>query len=391
MKFGFRSQAVGLTLSLVGMALAGFVPTSALGEQLPEPPLSQNGGTWDAGHVQGIAVDQANGHIYYSFTNLLAKYDFEGKLIATLTGWTGHLGDLAFNPADGKLYGSLEYKADQAFYIAVIDVGAMDQAGMQAAGSQVLQTVHLAEVGQDYAADMDGSGQFDGNVADTPDHRYGTSGIDGVAFGPRFGETDGQMLLSVGYGIYSHTGRTDNDHQVLLQYDVSDWDHYLRPLREEAPHRSGPQDSDGKYFVRTGNTTYGIQNLAYDASSKRWFMGVYAGRKLQFPNYLMFAVEADAKPVMADLVGVPGRNGQGQKQGWEQGLVLPLANDGLEDPATGIRGWNQKSDVGIEPLGNGLFYLAVNSGGQGSQSADITLMRWTGDPETPFVPVERRK
>ena len=61
------------------------------------------------------------GYIYYSFTNLLAKYDFSGKLIGTLVGWTGHLGDLDFNPADGKVYGSLEYKEDQAFYIAVID------------------------------------------------------------------------------------------------------------------------------------------------------------------------------------------------------------------------------------------------------------------------------
>ena len=28
---------------------------------------------------------------------------------------------------------------------------------------------------------------FDGNIGDTADHRYGCSGIDGVAFGPRFG------------------------------------------------------------------------------------------------------------------------------------------------------------------------------------------------------------
>ncbi len=51
-------------------------------------PLKQNGGTWDSGHVQGIAVDVKGGYIYYSFTNLLAKYDFSGKLIGTVVGWT---------------------------------------------------------------------------------------------------------------------------------------------------------------------------------------------------------------------------------------------------------------------------------------------------------------
>ncbi len=82
-------------------------------------------------------------------------------------------------------------------------------------------------------------------------------------------------------------------------------------------------------------------------------------------------------------MGVPAADGNG----WEKGLLLPLAEDGLRDPATGIRGWNQKSDVGLEPVGDGLFYLAVNSGTRGSQTADITLMRWTGKADQPFVPV----
>jgi len=369
---------------ILGTSLAGIQTSTAEAREIAATalPLTQNGGTWDAGHVQGIAIDRVNGFIYYSFTDLLAKYDFQGNLVGTLVGWTGHLGDLAFNPENGKLYGSLEYKADEAFYIAVIDVAGLDRVGVSAAASP-FQTVHLAEVGRDYAADMDGNGRFDGNIAETPDHRYGASGIDGVAFGPRFGSKDGPQLLTVGYGIYSHTGRTDNDHQVLLQYDVSGWDELARPLVESQPHRSGPTTHDGKYFVRTGNTTYGVQNLAYDAASQRWFMGVYAGRKPHFPNYLMFAVEADARPVMGDLVGVLAADGNG----WEQGLLLPLADDGLRDPATGIRGWNQKSDVGLEPVGDGLFYLAVNSGGRGAQTADIALMRWTGNPDQPFLPV----
>jgi len=352
-------------------------------------PLQQNGGTWDSGHVQGIAVDMKGGYIYYSFTNLLAKYDFQGKLVGTLVGWTGHLGDLDFNAADGKVYGSLEYKADRAFYIAVIDVRRLDRVGVEASRTDIFKTVYLPEVAGDYAADINGDGKFDGDngkfqddAGASPDHRYGCSGIDGVSFGPAFGRSDGKRYLTVAYGIYSNLERTDNDHQVLLQYDIAEWARYASALSEAAPHHKGPARPVGKYFVRTGNTTYGVQSLAYDERMRRWFMGVYRGKKPAFPNYLLYAVEARAQPVRGDLIGVPGPGGKG----WEQGMLLPLAQDGLRDAATGIRGWNQKADVGIQPVGRGRFYLAANSGGKGRQAGDITLMRWTGSAERPFAP-----
>lgn len=352
-------------------------------------PLKQNGGTWPSGHVQGIAVDVKGGYLYYSFTNLLAKYDFSGKLMGTLAGWTGHLGDLDFNPADGKVYGSLEYKEDKAFYIAVIDVGQLDRVGIEASETNIFRTVYLPEVAADYAADMDRDGKFDGNVADTDDHRYGCSGIDGLGFGPALGRVDGPRYLTVAYGIYSNTKRTDNDHQVLLQYDISDWDKYAKPLTEIEPHRSGPGTVQGKYFVRTGNTHYGVQNLSYDETSQRWFMGVYQGKKTSFPNYSLFAVDAGAQPTMSDLVGVPGSGRTGADSGdWEQGRLLALADDGLKDASTGVRGWNQKADVGFQPVGRGLFYLSVDSGAKGAQTSDVTLMRWTGDAQKPFIAVE---
>lgn len=379
-----RAGVTFVTAALVAWLPSQAVASTAERQPLVPLPLSHNGGTWGSGHVQGVAVDLERGYIYYSFTNLLAKYDLAGRLIGTLVGWTGHLGDLAFNPTDGKLYGSLEYKADQAFYIAVIDVAGLDGVGVEAGESGLFKTVHLDEVARDYAADMDGDGRFDGDVAATRDHRYGASGIDGVAFGPRFGGRDGPSLLTVAYGVYGDVTRTDNDHQVLLQYDIADWDRYARPLSEAEPHRAGPAAVDGKYFVRTGNTTYGVQTLAYDAEAGRWLMGVYQGRKPGFPNYLLFAVEAGSQPTQSDLIGVPASSGEG----WERGLVLSLAHDGLEDPATGLRGWHWKADVGLEPLGRGLFYLAMNSGGKGSQTADLTLMRWTGDPQVPFAPVD---
>lgn len=367
-----------LSLLLAAGLLALALPAAAAP---PVPPLTQNGGTWASGHVQGVAVDTKGGYVYYSFTNLLAKYDFDGKLVGTLVGWTGHLGDLDFNAEDGKLYGSLEYKKDQAFYIAVIDVARLDRVGVDAGASDLFRTVYLPEVTRDYAADLNGDGRFDGDTARTPDHRYGCSGIDGVSFGPAFGRADGPRYLTVAYGIYGDEGRADNDHQVLLQYDVADWAKLARPLSEAAPHHEGPPAPRDKVFVRTGNTRFGVQTLAYDDTLKRWFMGVYQGGKPAFPNYLLFAFDAQAAPVTGDLVGVRGPGGKG----WEQGRVLPLAKDGLSDAASGVRGWNQKADVGFQPIGGGLVYVAANAKVDGKQTADLTLMRWTGEAKRPLA------
>lgn len=377
-----RPLSVNKYLSTLLLLLSLAPALSAAPSPLARLPLKQNGGTWPTSHVQGIAVDVQGGFIYYSFTTLLAKYDFNGKLVGTLVGWAGHLGDLDFNPRDGRVYGSLEYKKDKAFYIAAIDVSRLDRIGVEAATSDIFRTVYLPEVVNDYTADLNGDGVFDGDKAQTPDHRYGCSGIDGVSFGPEFGRTDGPRYLTVAYGIYNNTARTDNDHQVLLQYDTADWARFQRPLSESAPHRSGPAAVHGKYFVRTGNTNFGVQNLAYDETSQRWFMGVYKGTKPSFPNYGLFAVDARSPARMADLVGVPGPGGKGT----ERGLLLTLAADGLTHAATGIRGWNQKADVGIQPVGHRLFYLAVNSGTRGQQTGDITLYRWTGNATAPFVP-----
>ncbi len=267
--------------------------------------FTQNGGTWPSGHVQGVAVDVA-GRLHLLLVHQPAREIrlFSGKLIGTLVGWTGHLGDLDFNPADGKVYGSLEYKEDKAFYIAVIDVSRLDRVGVEASKTEIFRTVYLPEVVKDYAADLNGDGVFEGDdgkfkgdVVASPDHRYDCSGIDGVSFGPEFGRTDGKRYLTVAYGVYGNTSRADNDHQVLLQYDIADWAGYARPLTEAAPHHSGPEAVHDKVFVRTGNTRYGVQNLAYDEASRRWFMGVYQGQKPTFPNYLLFAVEARERPV----------------------------------------------------------------------------------------------
>ena len=104
---------------------------------------------------------------------------------------------------------------------------------------------------------------------------------------------------------------------------------------------------------------------------------MYTGSKPQYPNYGLFAVDAKSTPTLAPLQGLGG----------EQGLLVPLAADGLEHAATGIRGWRQKADVGIHALGHGLFYLATDGDQGGNETATLRLEAWTGNANDPFAPV----
>lgn len=100
--------------------------------QLPALPKTVDGGTWPSGHLQGTAVDRRKGYMYFSFTDLLVKTDLRGKPVGSVTGFTGHLGDLDFNEQDGRVYGSLEYKAAKSFYIAVFDGDRVNRMNMDA-------------------------------------------------------------------------------------------------------------------------------------------------------------------------------------------------------------------------------------------------------------------
>ncbi|MGX1880660.1 hypothetical protein [Streptomyces sp. NPDC055287] len=363
-------------------AAAPSVPTAA--HKARHLPAEIKGGAWKAGHVQGVAVDRHKGFMYFSFTNLLVKTDLRGNPVGSVSGFTGHLGDLDYNVKDGRVYGSLEYKAAKAFYIAILDVDRIDRMGMDARTSDVVSTVHLQEVVDDYTADMNGDGRFDGDTANTPDHRYGCSGIDGVAFGPKFDRSSrtrrGKQVLTVAYGIYSNIKRQDNDHQVLLQYDVRKWRRYERPLPESDPHTSGPSDVDGKYFVRTGNTRYGVQNLEYDERTGNWLMAVYKGAKPQFPNYSLFVADGSKRPVTGPVTGQPQP---------ERGELLPLLRKGLHHEASGTYGWESGGQYGLISLGDGRYYLVeagtVVEDGVTKQTARSILHRWTGQTPTPFA------
>ena len=345
-------------------------------------------GHFKGGHCQGIAVDTKREYIYYSFTTELIKTDLQGNLIGSVTGLLGHLGCIEFNDADGRVYGSLEYKNDaigkgilknlgsdatieNAFYIAIFDVEKIDRVGMDACESGVMKAVWLKEVVDDSLAAVSCGDQ-------ALEHRLGCSGIDGTSFGPMPGSGNGKQYLFVTYGVYGDVAREDNDHQVILCYDTENWAQYEKPLLQSAMHKCGPDAPDRKFFVYTGNTNWGVQNLEYDANTDTFLMAIYRGQKENFPNYSFAAVDAAKAPVMGALKGVPYQ---------AEGELLSLAELGEKDEKSGTRGWHYKyGTTGLHSFGDGYFYVSYDGRDESGWYTNVKLCRWDG--VTPLVPAE---
>ncbi len=165
-----------------------------------------------------------------------------------------------------------------------------------------------------------------------------------------------------------------------LQYDIAKWEKYARPLSLDNPTFKGPSKPAGRYFVHTGSTDWGVQNLEYDASSGLWYMAVYRGKKPNFPNYYLYAVKAASRPEVKELVGIPYCT---------KGKVIPLAEGGLRDENTGVSGWNFRyGSMGMHSFGNGYFYFSENKSDKEGQKAVLRLYRRTSGPEG-FEPVKR--
>lgn len=342
-------------------------------------------GSWGKCHIQGIAVDEEHGYIYYSFTTKLVKSTLDGKIVGCVDGLMGHLGCIAFNREDGRIYGSLEYKRDaigqeileklgqsadltDAFYIAVFDGDKIDRMGMDAEKDGVMKNVFLEEVLRDY------SGTGLDRLGNPVPHRYGCSGIDGLTFGPMFGEPhDSKQYLFVSYGVYSDVNRDDNDHQVILCYDTENWDTYAAPLSQSNMHRNGPSEPTDKLFVYTGNTRYGVQNLEYDPYKQVYFMAVYTGEKKQFPNYHLYAADARQAPEVQQLRGLN-----------EYGKVVPLFQGGQRHEPSGIHGWNfPYGSTGLFACGDGRYYISENHVSRSGQCS--LIYRYVWDDDAAFV------
>ncbi|MBQ7637696.1 MAG: hypothetical protein IJS90_02185 [Clostridia bacterium] len=334
-------------------------------------------------HVQGIAVDEKNGWIYWSFTTRLVKTDLRGNVVGSVQGLVGHLGCISLCPENGLVYGSLEFKKDSigagilkslgntgnyedGFYIAVFDGAKITRTNMSAENDGIMSAAFLPEVLADYS----GSGK-DKNGKTVP-HRFGCSGIDGVCFAPDAGSENGKLLCWVAYGVYSDLTRADNDHQVLLCFDPNELLKLSAPLSQTAMHRTGSASPYKKYFVFTGNTTYGVQNLEYSKKDRLLLMAVYRGKKPEYPNYDMFAVDL-SKP--ARFTGLSGTG--------EKGDALTLFNAPSPESSEGISGFRfPYGQCGMQFLSGGELVCAAPVGEDGENAAD--LFAFSFDPKNGF-------
>ena len=336
-------------------------------------PNEMFSGNWKEGHVQGIAIDPEGGHIYYSFTTILLKTDFAGNPVGSVRNLAGHLGCITFDPDRRRVCGSLELKHDSIgqgiinrtgwdpssednFYLVAFDVDKIDRMEMDAETDGVMRAVWLGDVVDDYTKEDAFSGKL---------HRYGCSGIDGTAYGPVFGApADSPKKLMVAYGIYSDLERADNDHQVILQYDPSVVDEYGLPLTQAEPHHSGPP-AEARYFLYTGNTNWGVQNLEYDPASRLWLVAVYRGKKERFPNHPMYFIDGSAAPRMDKLIG------RGDEVGAQLTLGDPVGT-GEEIPGSAF----PLGSTGVWAAGDGTFFFSTPGRNKEEKTFNSTVNRY---------------
>lgn len=334
------------------------------------------------GHVQGIAIDAKREYIYISFTTDLVKVDVRGNVVGSVKGLAGHLGCIAYNYDDGKVYGSLEYKHDvigrgieaatgvkigeDAFYIAVFDVDKIVRMDMDAEKDGVMNAVYLKEVVDDYKNEK----------------LVCCTGIDGMTFAPLPGDKkDAKRYLQVSGGPYGDTSRTDNDYQNVWVYDVDDWKKYEKPLNLETMHKSGPEKCFMKYFVYTGNTTFGIQNLEYDPVTGYLFAAVYPGRKAEFPNYPMFVINRNAQIIENS---VPKGSDVVMKE-------VPLAEVGEYDAKSGLYGIRfPHGSTGMISLGDGYFYFSEHYQKENEHGTVIRLYKYDTEKQN-FIDTEKER
>lgn len=353
-------------------------------------PVELYGGAWEkpAGHLQGAAADDENNYMYLSFTDRLVKVDMHtGEIVGSVTGLLAgsiygggaHLGDLAFR--DGKVYGSLEYKATEKFYIAVFDVAKITGMDIDYKTPGVLTTMYMEEVVKDYKDELNAGEHLNGHA--TLGHKHACSGIDGITFGPLPGDDSGKIYMTVAYGVYRHEERGDNDYQVILAYDPDAFEGAY--FDQNNPHEIGPKLYK-KLFVYTGNTSYGVQNLEYDRVTGDYWMVVYEGRKAQFDNRPMYIVDGKVAPQLQKL-----QLGNHPCYGDMEGECLTLkAAAGTLHEESGVWGIPQMpytADKGFISLGNDYYYVAD---GHKEEDKEYGYMRLTKLDRTnyTFVDVE---
>ena len=113
--------------------------------------------------------------------------------------------------------------------------------------------------------------------------------------------------------------------------------------------------------------------MTYDKISRKMYLAVYKGKKPQYPNYDLFALDIDQTPYQAPLKDVPYQNGDVEQ--------LDVC-----------KGWHFKwGSMGLCSLGNGYFYISENGKEDGREFCNATLYKLTADGDLPFISMNQTR
>ena len=372
--------------------------------------LTVDGGAWPisegCGHLQSFCCDDELNYMYFTFTDRLIKVDMRtNEVVGTMTGLRAgsisngaHLGCLTYK--DGWIYGTLEYKVEERWYIAAIDADKI-VGDVNFADPGVMYAIHVPDVDDDFRDNLNAGEHV--NSASSMGHRYGLGGIDGLTFGTLPGAgMDSKEYLLLSYAPYGNSTRYDNNNQIINVYDPDKLDDYLLPFTEDRDEPDGLR-CEQQLFMFTGNQEWGVQNLEYDKDTGDLWMMCY-GRPggSAFPSGTMYLVDGSAALYMDEVeVGqsVPdsnpdqaaalakaacyledGRYPQANhmtlkcicgKKGIENHPLTDYGNTGHAARIC-IRGIPAAASTGFVSLGNDYFYVASN----GSKMVDGQNCYW---------------
>ncbi len=335
--------AVCMCLSATG-AVLGADETKTLAEEiLAKGKREINLGYWSeaadsygAGHVQGVCVDDAGKYMYASLTNMLVKVDVTtGEIVGSMVGLStgshkagAHIGDVCYD--NGKIYTPLIYNASEMFYIGVIDGEKITGMDMPYTTPGLMQALYVPQVKEAFCNEM-GAGEH-GNYHTSMGHRYGCSGIDGIAVGKLPGggyDTDGDGVMDVSnekpylfvlLGHFMNAKRYDNENLIILAYDLeSATEQNLLPFTEELLTKEYTGEESFLYqhklFCYVGNQSYGAQQLEVDRDTGDIWLECYRSDSgKEFPNVTRFAIDGSI-PLYMDIVEV-GQSVTGDSDGF---------------------------------------------------------------------------
>lgn len=203
-------------------------------------------------HLQGVATDGR--YMYWSFTDSLVQTSLQGTVLRQVRVHGGHLGDITCH--NGRIYGSLVGNS-----LAGKPWGVWTSFAVHVWDAETLAFLDIIRLDRCYA--------------DYQNRYCGFNGIDGITFG-----TDpdtGEEVLLTACALFTDPAYS---RQMILQFSPDG-----QPQKE--------------HFIETGNTVFGIQNLAREPDTGNYWFTTYESSEPYQPKDRLYCVAPDLHTILA--------------------------------------------------------------------------------------------